>query len=246
MSGCPALRVASGTERTCSASRSIAHESACPRGGALRLVGARVAACVHRIAAGVPWHAAATDGQQHQRSRRLRVVVAAAACCSDWDGAGRGASAGRSASVSGSSADSSSGCEELAASAPSAPSAPQPSQQLGWGHSFAAKYTLAKVLGKGSFGVVWEAVHHATGMRYAVKVLQKQRRGRCHLQAIRQEVDLWAKAQASHFVAQLVGLYEVGGLCVCFGVVMGVEWEGAISGARLRLLRLVGSSRGLC
>ncbi|GBF91720.1 CDPK-related kinase-like [Raphidocelis subcapitata] len=44
---------------------------------------------------------------------------------------------------------------------------------LGWSRQFADRFALGPEVGRGSFGVVHEAVHKETGRRYAVKVLTK-------------------------------------------------------------------------
>jgi serine/threonine protein kinase len=134
-----------------------------------------------------------------------------------------------------------SACAHHLLDASPAPSSPKKSTQLGWANSFGSHFSVGRVLGQGSFGVVHEATCNATGDRYAVKVLPKSGMAGSpeRLEAIRREVSTLSKAQASKYVVRLLGVYEVRikQLChVCWlrRLLLGPQLTGVCDACRMR------------
>lgn len=83
--------------------------------------------------------------------------------------------------------------------------------ELGWPCNFSERFHLQYMIGRGTFGRVWEARCNLTGKQVAVKIIAKQRPGVSRskvLKAIENEADLFNRCQKSMYVAQLYGAYE--------------------------------------
>ncbi|GMF13310.1 unnamed protein product [Phytophthora lilii] len=70
---------------------------------------------------------------------------------------------------------------------------------------FADEYTLGKELGAGTFSVVREATHKATGQRFAIKCIKRAQLSNDDLQALVAEVKILREMQHPH----IVKLYDV-------------------------------------
>jgi len=68
-------------------------------------------------------------------------------------------------------------------------------------------YDFGEVLGKGSFGVVKEATHKATGRRWAIKAVNKEKAGTSAVKLLEREVLIMKKIDHEHLI-HLEEIYE--------------------------------------
>eukprot|EP00798_Chlamydomonas_sp_ICE-L_P009559 gene9559-12144_t len=137
---------------------------------------------------------------------------------------------------------------------------PQGGGELGWSTAFHDHYSVVRLLGRGSFGVVHEGIDLESGYEVAIKIMPKSRKTLSRdqaLQRLTREVDILDKLQRCRNVVRLLGRFEdaehvqmVMELCRGGDLQKYVEKHGALNEKNLALvaveiLKIIGACHAL-